>query len=102
MRETCKGDEAHKPTKHQRRCARRRSAGLCVRCGQPSETYRCASCHAANRRFTFLLRRRRIQAGRCRDCGAESEGKLLCARHRAAQGEAQRRWRSGGGNRDAK
>ena len=45
-----------------------------------------------SRQATWLARKRREwkEAGRCRECGAETDGHYRCARHRAKRREKKR------------
>lgn len=77
--------------------ARRRAAGLCVRCGVPSVRVRCVGClgrDAGNHRDRYDTR---MASGRCAGCGAACGVRARCRSCREVQREPAKarsaRWR---------
>lgn len=56
-----------------KRCRQKnRQAGLCSKCGKPSEKFRCDKCQKVHNETTKQLRDERIQEGKCEKCGGDN------------------------------
>jgi len=55
-----------------------KEAGVCFGCGVPSETPRCERCQKIATDRVKELRKARKDAGKCTQCGNDSDGKALC------------------------
>ena len=77
--------------------ARRRAAGLCVRCGVPSAGARCAGCLGALRDAARDRYDTRVASGQCVGCGAACGVRARCRACREEQREPAKarsaRWR---------